>query len=227
MPYFVSMGTRGDRLKQARRDAGYKSAAEAARALGIPYPTFASHENGSRKFEADEASVYARKFKVETDWLLYGRTGKTLTKSSLPLATIPIIGIVRAGLWQDSDAGDASLYEAVPAAPDAPSEWQFAFTVEGTSLNRIAEPGDYLICLDAVKSGYDVKDHDLVVVERRRFNGQIIERTAKRIRRVIDGYELWPESTDPAYQEPIKIDGVENGDQIEIVAKVLWIMRKP
>jgi SOS-response transcriptional repressor LexA len=227
MPYFEAMGTRGERLKRARLDAGYRSAADAARALGIPYPTYAGHENGSRKFEADEASVYARKFKVTVEWLLVGKTGNVTPVSNAPLATIPVIGIVRAGLWQDVDAGDSGVYQVVSSAPDAPTEWQYAFTVEGTSLNKIAAPGDILICMDAIKARYDIKDGDLVIVEKARFSGQMIERTAKRIRRSTSGFELWPESNDPAFQSPILIDGKENGDEIRIVAKVLWIMRKP
>lgn len=227
MPYFVAMETRSERLKKARRDAGYRTAADAARALGVPYPTYASHENGSRKFEADEAANYAKKFKVEVNWLLLGGTARVLTKVSSPLATINVIGTIRAGLWQDADAGDAGLYQVVPAAPDEPPEWQYAFTVEGTSLNKIALPGDILICLDAIQARYEMKDNDLVVVERSRYSGQMIERTAKRIRRVINGYELWPESTDPAFQTPIHLKGEQDGDEVRIVAKVLWVLHKP
>lgn len=227
MPYIAAMGTRGERLKKARIDAGYRTAVEAARALGIPYPTYAGHENGSRDYGPDEAVVYARKFKVALDWLLAGKESRVRPLSDKPLATIPIVGIVRAGAWQDVDAGDSSVYESVPAAPDAPSEWQFAYVVEGTSLDKIAKQGDILICLDIIKSGIDVKDGDLVVVERARFSGQMVERTGKRIRRVIGGFELWPESNDPQYQDPIKVNGVEDGDEIRVVAKVLWIMKKP
>lgn len=228
MPYFVAMGTRGERLKRARSDAGYRTAKDAADALGVRYSTYAGHENGSRDFSADEASDYARKFKVAVDWLLYGRTKNVLTSVTTPIASINVIGTIRAGLWQDVDAGDSGVYEVVPAAPNAPPEWQYAFIVEGNSLNKIAQPGDILICLDAIKARYDMKDGDLVVVERSRFSGQMIERTAKRIRRAAGGvFELWPESTDPAFQSPIIIKGEEDGDEVRIVAKVLWIMRKP
>jgi SOS-response transcriptional repressor LexA len=227
MAYFVAMGTRGERLKRARQDAGFRYAADAARALGIPYPTYAGHENGSRKFEADEASVYARKFKVSVEWLLTGKAGNVLTNVTAPLATINVIGTIRAGLWQDVDVGDSGVYDTAPAAPNVPPEWQYAFRVEGTSLNKIANPGDILICLDAIKSRYDMQDGDLVVVERSRYSGQMVERTAKRIRRSAAGFELWPGSTDPAFQTPIVIDGKENGDEVSVIAKVLWILRKP
>lgn len=227
MAYLDSMGTRGERLKKARRDAGYRTATDAAKSLGIPYPTYAAHENGSRQYEADEAVVYARKFKVPIEWLLTGKGGAVTPLSKSPLASVPVIGIVRAGAWQDINAGDHSLYEVVPAAPDAPTEWQYAYTVEGTSLDKIAQPGDILVCLDCIKSRVDIKEGDLVVVERSRFGGQMVERTAKRIRRSIAGIELWPESNDPLFQEPIRLDDTQDGDTIEVRAKVLWIMKRP
>jgi len=62
---------RGRRLRQARLDQGYESAAEAARALGVPYPTYAGHENGSRDFGTD-AMRYAHFYRVHVEWLLNG-----------------------------------------------------------------------------------------------------------------------------------------------------------
>lgn len=229
MAYIAAMTTRAERLKKARKDAGFRTARDAAASLGIPYSTYAGHENSSRAYETDDAVIYARKFKVTIEWLLTGKGTTPVVDNVVktPLATIPIIGIVRAGTWQDADAGDSGLYEVVPAAPDAPATWQYAFTVEGTSLNRVAEPGSILICLDVVKSHIEIKDSDLVVIERRRFGGQMVERTGKRVRKVIDGFELWPDSTDPAHQEPILLKSIPDGDEIEIIAKVLWIMRKP
>lgn len=227
MPYIPLMGTRGNRLKDARKRAGFATAREAASALGISYPTYASHENGHRQYEYEEALVYGRKFKVTAEWLLTGKAGTIVSNVKPALATIPVIGIVRAGLWQDVEAGDSSLFEQVPAAPDAPTEWQFAYKVEGTSLNRTALPGDILICLDVIKSLVDIKDRDLVIVELSRFGGQILERTAKRVRKTITGYELWPESDDPAYQEPIVLDGTDDGHEYRIAAKVLWILKRP
>lgn len=227
MAYIAAMTTRSERLKKARKDAGFRTARDAASSLGIPYSTYAGHENGSRQYEADEAISYARKFKVPIEWLLTGKPGPQENVVKTPLATVPIIGIVRAGAWQDADVGDSGLYEVVPAAPEEPAAWQYAFIVEGTSLNRVAEPGSILICLDAVKSRVDIQDRDLVIVERSRFAGQMIERTGKRVRKVRDGFELWPDSDDPAHQEPMLLKAEPDGDEIRIVAKVLWIMRKP
>lgn len=164
---------------------------------------------------------------MSVEWLLTGKGGNVSPIPKSPLASVPVIGIVRAGTWQDVSAGDSSLYDVVPAAPDAPAEWQYAYTVEGTSLDKIAQPGDILVCIDCIKSRVDIKDGDLVVVERSRYGGQMVERTAKRIRRTISGIELWPESNDPLFQDPILLDGLIDGDTVEVRAKVLWIMKRP
>lgn len=62
----------GKRLQLARERAGFASATEAAAALGMKYPTYAGHENGSRGVVRG-ALTYSRRFKVSLDWLLTGR----------------------------------------------------------------------------------------------------------------------------------------------------------
>lgn len=61
-----------ERLVAARKQAGYTTAAEAAEALGVAYPTYAGHENGASGFRADKGDLYARRFKVRFEWLMRG-----------------------------------------------------------------------------------------------------------------------------------------------------------
>lgn len=68
---------------------------------------------------------------------------------------------------------------------------------------------------------------DLVIVERRKFDGQMRQLTAKRVKGGKRGFELWPESTDPAHQEPIPLDDIPDDEDVRIWAKVLWVLRKP
>lgn len=64
----------GDRLRKARMKAGYKSAAKAAAALGMPISTYSAHENGQNGFSAEWAQKYARRFGVTAAWLLVDET---------------------------------------------------------------------------------------------------------------------------------------------------------
>lgn len=66
------MSDPAERLRIARLRAGYETGKDAAEALGLPVSTYLSHENGSRGYPAKKAAVYARKFKVREQWLLYG-----------------------------------------------------------------------------------------------------------------------------------------------------------
>ncbi len=66
------MSDSAERLRIARLRAGYDTGKEAAIALGFPVSTYLSHENGSRGYPASKAQIYARRFKVREQWLLYG-----------------------------------------------------------------------------------------------------------------------------------------------------------
>lgn len=82
-----------ERLAAARKAAGYESAADAARALGASYPTYAGHENGSSGFKHKTAVVYARKFRISLEWLLTGRG--TMSKSGEDADLAEIIQLAR------------------------------------------------------------------------------------------------------------------------------------
>jgi hypothetical protein len=68
--------TRGERLRTARKRR-FRSARAAALAMGIPVPTYGSHERaqlpGGRDYGPEEARRYARRFGVTPEWLLTGR----------------------------------------------------------------------------------------------------------------------------------------------------------
>lgn len=77
--YFATtrgMKTPGERLRDARIKAGFRSARAAALELEIPVSTYNSHERagepGARHFSVDEAKTYARRFGTDYIWLLTG-----------------------------------------------------------------------------------------------------------------------------------------------------------
>lgn len=105
-----------ERLQQARRDAGFDSAADAAHRFGWKLPTYFSHENGSRGLRKDAAQRYGRAFRVSWAWLLDGSAPKKL-------AAVPLVGYVGAGgeiTYGDPDVAQdiGDEVEAPPGADD-------------------------------------------------------------------------------------------------------------
>lgn len=224
------------RLREAREARGFSDAKAAARFFNWPYETYAQHENGTRGIPR-AAKKYAIAYRVSEAWLLTGEGSGPdnrnspggLIKSKTPVGVVRTIGKVAANTWLSVDDMDFGYddVDTVPSVGGYPVEWQYALLVEGNCLNKKASHGDRLICLDTIKAGVDISEDDLAIVERKRYGGQMVERTAKRVRRAADGFELWPESTDPLHQEPIRLYRVPEGEEVEIVGKVLWILRKP
>lgn len=68
------MGDSNERLREARKRAGYRSAAAAARRFGWTESTYASHENGQTPVPKEEAVIYAKAFKVRggASFIVYG-----------------------------------------------------------------------------------------------------------------------------------------------------------
>ena len=64
--------TIGERLKEARLNAGYSSAAKAAARVGQSESTFRAHENGQNLYNHVHAQTYAAAFGVSAEWLLFG-----------------------------------------------------------------------------------------------------------------------------------------------------------
>lgn len=63
---------RADRLRKARK-LRYEDIRAAADALGVKYPTYAGHENGSKGMKPDVVTRYAAFFRVNLEWLMNGK----------------------------------------------------------------------------------------------------------------------------------------------------------
>jgi transcriptional regulator with XRE-family HTH domain len=123
-----------ERLRQARTRRGFSSAAEAARALAVPYGTYSGHESGLRGIKRADAERYAAFFRVPLAWLL---TGDGAAEHS----TVPIVGIAGASAdgalsygFESSELGEAPM-------PPGGTERTVAVEVRGDSLRGVAEDG--------------------------------------------------------------------------------------
>lgn len=84
------------RLMQART-ASNLDRKDAAESMGVPYQTYAAHENGNRTFDVETAVQYGRRFKVSLDWLLTGQgRGPSGTNVEAPITgDVAILSFLR------------------------------------------------------------------------------------------------------------------------------------
>lgn len=223
------------RLRAARVAKGFKSAKDAAIYYAWDATTYSQHEKGTRGMSR-AVQKYAKAFGVSEAWIMFGSgeppnlvKNDGLTPANVSFGNVKVTGKVAASTWMDVDEMDFGFdsIEPVPSASGYEASQQFALIVDGNCLNKVAQDGSILVCVTTTAPGVEVKQDDLVIVERRRFGGQMVQRTAKRVRQTANGFELWPESTEPDHQEPIRLYGDHDGEEIEVIGKVLWILRKP
>ena len=216
------------RLKLARERAGYETARAAATAMGVSPDTYAQHENGTRGFRS-KAERYARFFRVAPEWLLFGRGEGEKAAAPVPVnRMVPVLGDVQAGAWHPVPMNDTQPTEHVPLVlPGFEGASLFALRVLGPSMNQYYPEGTLVVCCPAVEIG--VRDGDHVVVESRR-NG-LVETTLKEVVQERGGVALWPRSTDPAFQTPVRLtrpsdeDTDDNGHAITAVVVSSYVIR--
>lgn len=135
-----------ERLRQARIEAGYVQAVDAARAYGWNENTYVSNENGNAPFSKAAAVRYARAFRVELDWLVTGQPPMRKHRKG-----VPVMGYVGAGALV-FPIDDGALETIDP--PFNTPENAFAMIVRGDSMLPAYREGTYLVLLPLA----DVRD---------------------------------------------------------------------
>lgn len=156
--------------------------------------------------------------------------GELTNRKPISTRGIPYRGEVAAGIWIEVGEGVIEPDDWLPInpLPQYPEGAVYCLTVRGDSLDRVARPGSTLVCVDLVESGRSFKDGDLVIVERARAQNGLLEMTAKRVRAVRGGFELYPESTNPKWK-PVAYPHAsdDSGETIRVIAKVEFILDRP
>lgn len=217
-----AMSEISDRLIEARKKAGYETAADAARALGVRPPTYYAHENGTSGLRQKVAEQYAKKFKTTAEWLLFGNADPAMV-GAMPfendVAGLPLLGIVQAGHWLEvADVPEGTSYPMVPVVRDPryPHAKQYALQVVGDSIDQDYPDGSIVTCVDFADSGFALAEGMLLHVERHRAGGQLVENTLKWTERRKGAMYLVPHSSNPKHQ-PIPL--LSLGSETEVVAK--------
>lgn len=127
------------------------------------------------------------------------------------LASGPVLLVrytVQAGHWVEVDQQTQERIESPPVAADPryPRDAQWMELVRGDSADLYYPEGAFVHVVDAVAIDYSPREGDFVIVERKREQGGLIERSLKQVaigaRRRI---ELWPRSRNAKWNAPLKL----------------------
>jgi len=221
----MSGSPQSDRLRQARLDAGYSSAAEAAQAFGWKEAAYRHHENGTRGYGADAARRYGRAFKVKPAWLLGIDTIRELPPQDVEPDRLLVNGTVAAGVWRESEAWNDERRFVIDLPSPFPGARRFGLVLEGLSMDLVYEPGTVLDCISIFKNGVEPKTGDHVIVERIGANG-LRELTVKEYRQENGTYTLVPRSSRPEFK-PVEYRGPDEegtpigGELVHVIAFVV------
>lgn len=215
----------GRRLRELR-EKRYETAADAARAFGWPTTTYQAHENGSRGLKIDVARKYAKAFGTTPAYLLTGaKPGGSANSSPINDVThLSLIARVSAGTFRyDEPVAEGDFL--VPAVPrsDIPASAQYAVIVDGPSVNKRIQDGSYAICAKYDSYPGGAQHGALVHVVRERSG--LHEHTIKELRYTRDGMILMPVSTDPRYQEAIRLSSGEDDEIVRIQGVVIGVFQ--
>lgn len=208
--------TPADRLRKLRIARGYATAKEAADAFGWNEVTYRSHENGTRNIPVSSARKYGAALGKSAAHILGiggGRgNGGELTQVN-PVINAPVFARVSAGAFRYDEGLDEGAISQVPVVPrqDIPAQLQYALIVDGSSVNLRIPDGAYAICVPFDSYPGGAQHGQLVHVVRERSG--LHEHTIKELRFSRDGMSLVPVSSDPRYQEKVKLSSGE-GDEI-------------
>lgn len=230
----------GDALKALRNRANMTQA-EAAEAMGLGSgEAWRVYEVGKAPgiFKPGVQFKLAHAVKSTLADLLAERdrlTGRSMKRPPAPAndpfmggdrSELPIRDRIQAGAWLAAD-DLAQTFRTFPAARDGryPTANQWISEVTGDSMNLLSIfDGDYVHCVDATDIGYHPRHGDIVEVERLRNGGAERELTLKQIEMTGAGFVLAPRSTNPRWQQPLRLgDGVHEGDEYEVRIRALVV----
>jgi SOS-response transcriptional repressor LexA len=136
-----------------------------------------------------------------------------------------LMGAVAAGVWlENSIEAGQSQHVSVPPDPRYPFYHQFAYEVRGSSTDRFARPGDFLIVVDRQAANLALRPGDIVIATVKK--GRLHEVTARRYTLGPYGHELHYEASEPPYQTGIFFSDTEGSEGVTIGGIVVAVYRK-
>jgi transcriptional regulator with XRE-family HTH domain len=226
-----------NRIEQRRRELGLseRKAAVVARLSPSQIRTMRrqNQEGKQRGVSVRTIGGLAEALRTTPEWLILGTGPKEFTKEVTPerqpgpgtIAGLRLMGAVGAGHWLETASNSETQVAPGPADPRFPAGYQSAYEVRGTSLDRIARPGDFLIVFDRKAAGAPLRSGDMVMVTRTK-NG-LHEITARRFRTTTTspGCYLTFESNDPKHNAGVWLPHDESDEGLLLGGIVVGVYR--
>jgi len=202
-----------ERLKQARTEAGYRTAADFARDNDLKLAAYRHHENGTREFSSKKADTYANKLNVDVRWLLFGEqpvdNKQLLGLTEVSVSFAQVLSEYEILTLHDADFAHLDSYKpkkdekiAVPFNESS----VVAYVVNDISMSRTIPEGSRVVIDIADVILTDSKIYALRVDDRiiiRRFSG--------------GGFEA------DSYQQPYP--SIEHDEDVSIIGRVGYIVQ--
>lgn len=215
-------GKIGERLRLLREENDY-SQQQVADKVKISDSSYQNYEYGKRDIPGDVLKRFAALYGVTVDFLLglspYRNGAKVVSDDSL-FVDVPIYGAIAAGTpiemieIEDTFPISRSLIERLGGINEDGEIVFFLLKVEGESMNRILPNGSYAL----IDPCDDVdRDNQPYAVCVNGYNAAV-----KRVRKLANGFELVPDSTDPTYKPKVYDYGEEGTEQITVIGRVVY-----
>lgn len=204
-------------LKAVRKAAGYTQE-KASKLSSIPLGTLRRWEQGVNEPDMESIINLAELYGVTTDTILGTKYAEPIggvdriIPTTYGFVDVPLYGSIAAGTPIEMIEVDDT--HPVPAAvmdehPDA-----FLLTVKGQSMNRILPDGCYALIDPCEDVERDNQPYAVCV------NGY--DATIKRVRKLDNGFELAPDSTDPTFKPKVYDYGEDGTEEITVIGRVVY-----
>ena len=209
----------GDTLKNIIKSKGLNQVS-ACKLLGVSVQCLNQWIHGKRSPSIKDINNICEVFGVDQNYLMTGE---------LETDTIPVIGYVQAGIWQEAIQWEQTDFKPIYSPVDDKFKGKriYALEVRGNSMNLLYPAGSCVVCVSA-EDYYNVvgpiESGKKVVVQRRNPLDNTIEATVKQYMQNEFGTFLMPQSTDPTFS-PLRTDDGSCGET-KITGVVIGAFRK-
>ena len=188
------------------------SKAAFAKKIGVSRAAVTNWTSGINAPDIETIAVISREYRIPLSEMLEGTAGEFLKTDNGRWVDVPLYGSIAAGTpiemmeVEDTFPVPARMHDAHPDA--------FLLKVEGESMNRILPNGCYAL-VDPCETVEENGAPYAVCV-----NGY--DATIKRVRKLNNGFELVPDSTDPTYPVQTYNYNEPGTETITVIGRVVY-----